>query len=244
MKKEAVSAMSKPAKELGPKVVKLRTAETRVSALTIAHQTARAIERGVYPPASRLREQELADLFNCSRAPVREALRILESRGLVVIEPMKGARVASIDDKSFFEVFLIRRALAGLLAEQLALAPESAARSKFIAMAKQLAELAEAEAPEEEFIEHVSRTIASFAAASALARVVQLIQSLTFGRQAFQAEFLSTGRRRTTIAKTWLRLAHAVESREPRKARDAIERLFDLAYRFVSVSIKADQLSE
>lgn len=236
--------MPKPAKKISPTVVKLRTAETRVSALAIARQTAHAIERGVYAPASRLREQELADFFNCSRAPVREALRILESQGLVVIEPMKGARVASIDDKSFLEVFLIRRALSGLLAEQMALASDTAARSKFIALARRLPELADAGAPESDFILHVNRTIAAFAGASSLSRVVQLIQSLTFGRQAFQAEFLSTERRRITIAKTWLRLADAIENHEPKRAREAIEHLFDLAYRFVSLWMKAENKPE
>lgn len=223
---------------------KLRTQETRVSALAIAQRTAQAIERGVYPPKSRLKEQELAELFNCSRAPVREALRILESQGLVIIEPMKGARVASIDDQSFYEVFLIRRALSGLLIEQLALAPESSSRVRFIAEASRLEELAEAGASQARFTEAVNATIAALAKASTLKRTVQLVQSMTFGRQAFQAEFLSTDRRRLTIAKTWRRLAEAVEARDPRKARAAVERLFDLAYRFVAVWMKSNALDE
>jgi len=103
------------------KVQPLRTPDARVSALGIARATARDIERGHYLPGARLREQELADRFRCSRAPVREALRILESQGSVVIEPMKGARIATPEDAQFFEVFLIRRALAGLMAQQAAL---------------------------------------------------------------------------------------------------------------------------
>lgn len=232
-------AASREASAQGLEQRSLRTKETRVSALAVAQRTAQAIERGVYPPKSRLKEQELAELFNCSRAPVREALRILESQGLVVIEPMKGARVASIDDQSFYEVFLIRRALSGLLVEQVAQAPDSAARSKFIAEASRLQGLAESGAAQDAFSDAVNKAIGALVKASTLRRTIQLVQSLTFGRQAFQAEFLSTERRRITIAKTWRRLADAVEARDSRTAREAVEKLFDLAFRFVGIWMKA-----
>jgi DNA-binding GntR family transcriptional regulator len=229
-----------PTLESGP----LRNELTRVSALAIAQRTAKAIERGVYPPASRLKEQELAELFNCSRAPVREALRILESQGLVVIEPMKGARVASIDDESFYEVFLIRRALSGLLVEQLAIAPDSAPRNKFIAAANSLEVLAETGVSQHAFAEAVNKAIGALAKASSMNRTIQLVQSLTFGHQAFQAEFLSTDRRRLTIARTWRKLGQSVEARQPKAARAAVEKLFDLAFRFVAVWMKTQQATE
>ncbi|MDG1211549.1 MAG: winged helix-turn-helix domain-containing protein, partial [Paracoccaceae bacterium] len=55
-----------------------------------------AIDAGDYPPGARLLETELAETFGVSRTPVREALRRLESQGVVTHEARKGAVVASL----------------------------------------------------------------------------------------------------------------------------------------------------
>lgn len=62
-----------------------------------------AVARGLILPGDRIIEQELADALGISRVPVREALRQLESQGLVVSEPYKGMRLmpltrARVDD--------------------------------------------------------------------------------------------------------------------------------------------------
>src|SRR5947208_165073 len=57
----------------------------------------RAIEEGELAPGSRLREAELAERFQISRTPVREALGRLEAQGLVAHEPHRGASVAQLD---------------------------------------------------------------------------------------------------------------------------------------------------
>jgi|GEM_PF-530683 len=48
---------------------------------------------GVYGPGDRIREAEVAVRLGISRAPVREALRMLEQDGLVVVLPWRGASV-------------------------------------------------------------------------------------------------------------------------------------------------------
>lgn len=48
---------------------------------------------GVYGPGDRIREAEVAQRLGISRAPVREALRMLEQDGLVVVLPWRGASV-------------------------------------------------------------------------------------------------------------------------------------------------------
>lgn len=210
-------------------VTKLRTPDARVSALGIARATSRDIERGLYPPGARLREQELADAFGCSRAPVREALRILESQGLVVIEPMKGARIATTSDADFFEVFLIRRALAGLMARQAALAAPGPAKAELVRRAGDLRQLAAEGAPAEAFGREVRRAIRALIAVADTPRTVQLVRSLTFGHEAFQVGTFPTRRDRLANAAAWGRLADAVEAGRANAAREAIERLFDLA---------------
>ncbi|HEY6898621.1 MAG TPA: GntR family transcriptional regulator [Rhodocyclaceae bacterium] len=63
------------------------------------------IVTGVYPPGTRLDEQELADSFGVSRTPVREALIQLASSGLIEIRPRRGATVPEIDASRVCEMF-------------------------------------------------------------------------------------------------------------------------------------------
>jgi DNA-binding GntR family transcriptional regulator len=71
------------------------------------------IESGGLPPGSRLREAALAERFRISRTPVREALKILEARGLVAHEPHHGAVVASLDYSQIAELYFMREVLEG-----------------------------------------------------------------------------------------------------------------------------------
>ena len=71
-------------------------------------------------PGSRLFEEELVEQFNISRSPIREALKILEHDGLVLIEPRRGARVAQLSITDLDEVYATRVALESLAAAQAA----------------------------------------------------------------------------------------------------------------------------
>jgi DNA-binding GntR family transcriptional regulator len=59
----------------------------------IRDQLREDIRNGVLPAGSILRQDALAARFSVSRLPVREALRQLESEGLISNEPRKGAEV-------------------------------------------------------------------------------------------------------------------------------------------------------
>ncbi|MFV0474283.1 MAG: GntR family transcriptional regulator [Pikeienuella sp.] len=86
-----------------------------------------AIDGGEYPPGARLLESELAQRFGVSRTPVREALRRLESQGVVTHEPRKGAVVAVLDYDQLGELYAVREVMEGLAARLAALhasAPE------------------------------------------------------------------------------------------------------------------------
>lgn len=73
-----------------------------------------------YAPGARLNEIEIAARWGVSRAPVREALRIVEKRGLVVITPQRGARVTQLSKDEVEELFEIREVLVGLSAKKAA----------------------------------------------------------------------------------------------------------------------------
>jgi DNA-binding GntR family transcriptional regulator len=63
------------------------------------------------PPGSRLRESELAEEFNVSRARVRDAFGILEERGLIERVPNKGAVVTRLEADRIQELFEVREVL-------------------------------------------------------------------------------------------------------------------------------------
>jgi len=67
-------------------------------------------------PGERLIEEQLAADLGVSRNPVREALRVLESEGLVEISPRRGASVTSVSEEEAREIVEVRAALEGLCA--------------------------------------------------------------------------------------------------------------------------------
>ena len=66
---------------------------------------------GQYKPKSRLKEEELAEQFQVSRTPVREALKLLEYDGLIEISPKKGAQVIGLSVDDVEEIYEIRKPL-------------------------------------------------------------------------------------------------------------------------------------
>jgi len=79
-------------------------------------QLKEAIREGRYSPGERIREAEVADWLNVSRTPVREAFRRLQSDGLIVLTPWRGAQVAELDRNQVVELYAMRRVLEGAAA--------------------------------------------------------------------------------------------------------------------------------
>ncbi len=77
----------------------------------IVEALSKAIVEHRLQPGAKLVEQKLADHFGVSRTLVRQALYQLEQQRLVVIEPARGAFVASPSLKEAQEVFEVRRML-------------------------------------------------------------------------------------------------------------------------------------
>jgi DNA-binding GntR family transcriptional regulator len=70
-----------------------------------------AIVTGVLPPGERLPIEELAEILDMSPMPIREALRLLDSVGLVENIPHRGARVTELSIEDLREVYEARLAL-------------------------------------------------------------------------------------------------------------------------------------
>ena len=78
---------------------------------------------GAMVPGERLVEEQLTRRFQISRAPLREALRLLGEQGLVEHLPRRGARVTTYTDRDFDELFAVRDALERFAASLVARRP-------------------------------------------------------------------------------------------------------------------------
>lgn len=77
------------------------------------------IVEGEVPAGARIPERQLCERFGVSRTPLREALKVLASEGLIELLPNRGARVRLIGARELTELFDVMgglEALAGRLA--------------------------------------------------------------------------------------------------------------------------------
>jgi DNA-binding GntR family transcriptional regulator len=85
----------------------------------LAAQIRKGIIAGRYAPGTSLREEALEAEYGSSRGPVREALRLLELRGLVSHLPRRGFRVREYSAKTASELYQLRSLLERFAVEQL-----------------------------------------------------------------------------------------------------------------------------
>ena len=89
-----------------------------LSSQTLATQLADLIENsildGTFKVGEKLKEADLELRYGTSRTPLREALRILDSRGLIQVVPRKGCFVKEINLQDISDVCEITVALEAL----------------------------------------------------------------------------------------------------------------------------------
>lgn len=93
----------------------LETTSHGATGARIAATLRDAILAGEYAPGERIRQDELAERHGASRLPVREALRMLQSEGLVTLVANTGAWVSSISIDECQEMYRMRERLEPLL---------------------------------------------------------------------------------------------------------------------------------
>jgi DNA-binding GntR family transcriptional regulator len=112
----------------------------------IAADLRRAIISGEIEAGDQLREIELATRFGVSRGPLREALGLLASEGLVVSVPYTGTRVLKLTAKDVREIYTLRTCLESLAFKEIwnsrgeAFATELEARHKKLLGTQQLSD--------------------------------------------------------------------------------------------------------
>jgi DNA-binding GntR family transcriptional regulator len=186
----------------------------------IAASIADDIVSGRYQPGERLVEATLVKAFGVSHGPVRDALRLLQNRGLVLIHPYRGAQVSTLSVREVQEIYQVRAALVGLRARWIA---EDAERADLVAHAEgpvsELEALARSDAAGDAYV----------AAALALNRMLtdsvsnrwlsSMLQALTLQTSRYTRLALATPERRRESARLWRTLLEAIRGGDGESAQ-------------------------
>jgi DNA-binding GntR family transcriptional regulator len=91
--------------------------ERRSARSVVLERLTQWIEDGTLEPGESIKDGELAAQLGVSRTPVREALQILEQRGLVEMRPGRLTRITDVRAEDVAHVFAILSTLQGLATE-------------------------------------------------------------------------------------------------------------------------------
>lgn len=105
---------------LGLEPRRLSPIQPRTMVEQAAESIVAAAARGIFLPGDRLVEAEIARDLGISRVPVREALRLLESQGIVVSTPYKGMRLMQVTNRDVAALMRVRLVLESLAAQEVA----------------------------------------------------------------------------------------------------------------------------
>jgi DNA-binding GntR family transcriptional regulator len=96
-------------------------ARRKLDQAALVEELVQALESGIatgaIPVNSWLRQETLAAEFDVSRTPVREALRVLQARGMVEVVPNRGALVRGPTPREIREAYVLRAELEGFAAQ-------------------------------------------------------------------------------------------------------------------------------
>ncbi|CAI08228.1 putative gntR-family transcriptional regulator [Aromatoleum aromaticum EbN1] len=90
---------------------------SRIAPLALYQEVAERLRQRIYShdlaPGTWVDEQALADDYGISRTPLREALKVLASEGLVTLKPRRGCYVTEISERDLDEIFTVMALLEG-----------------------------------------------------------------------------------------------------------------------------------
>lgn len=199
-----------------------------------------AIISGKLKPGQRLMEVQVAEALGVSRTPVREAIRMLELEGFVVMMPRKGAYVADISIKDITSVFEIRRALEGLAAE---LAAERASPEHLEKLERLLVELADCVEREDvaRFVELDTKFHETVYEASRNERLAPILSLLREQIQRFRTRTLSNPGRMRVAHDEHRALVEALADRDAERARQLASEHIESAENLLMALIQAEE---
>ena len=89
----------------------------RIAPLALYQEVAERLRERIFahelPPGAWIDEQVFAEQYGISRTPLREALKVLASEGLVTLKPRRGCYVTEISERDLDEIFSVISLLEG-----------------------------------------------------------------------------------------------------------------------------------
>ena len=182
-------------------------AEQQDPTLTVSEQiAARVGDRilsGQMPTGTRIGEQELADEFNVSRGPIRDALRILEREGLATILARRGAIVTELSSDELRELLEIRAGLFELVVRKLYATPQTALLAMLRAGVERLDALANVADDAGEYAETTYKLLILCARQCGNQRLQRMLTALSLQTLRYSKLGLASVQRRQRSAALW-----------------------------------------
>lgn len=90
---------------------------TRIAPMALYQEVAERLRERIFAhelkPGAWIDEQALTEHYGISRTPLREALKVLASEGLVTLKPRRGCYVTEISERDLDEIFTVMGLLEG-----------------------------------------------------------------------------------------------------------------------------------
>lgn len=104
--------------------------ESHIAPLALYQEVAERLRQRIYAhelkPGAWIDEQVLTEHYGISRTPLREALKVLASEGLVTLKPRRGCYVTEISERDLDEIFSVMALLEGECARKAAARADAA----------------------------------------------------------------------------------------------------------------------
>ena len=203
------------------------TRPTLTAAEQIAVTVGDRIISGALAPQARILEQDLADEFDVSRGPIRDALHILEREGLVMLIPRRGAVVTDLTADEVRDIFEIRAGLIEVVARKIIARTDKDTIALLKSGVARLQTLAALDDDKGEYAETSYRLSILAARACGNPRLAQMVTALSLQTLRYAKLSLASQPRRRQSAKNWADAMAALDAGDiegyARLARERVE---------------------
>lgn len=200
-------------------------ADQDIPTLTVPEQIAARLGERILEerlqPGERIAEQELADEFQVSRGPVREAIRILEREGLVTLLARRGAIVTELTAQELTELLDIRAGLFEVAVRRLMDQPNPNLVPLMLSGTQRLQALAQDADAGEQYAETTYRLLILVARLTGNRRLQRMLTSISLQTLRYSKLGLASPERRQRSAQLWGQAVLALEAGDV----DAVVRL-------------------
>jgi len=165
-------------------------------------------------PGQRISEQSIADEFNVSKAPVSEALMLLQYAGLMESAARRGAYVVRMSDADYAELVEYRSALEGVCFPRFLHRHSPADRKVLRDYRDHMEEIAVDDARAFEFAEVADRSILYIAMQSGNRSIARAMCPLSLQLLRYYGIAVTTARQRSQWLESWTAATKILEMRD------------------------------